>query len=96
MGNSNAAGRMIAVANGSLSVCGAKETNSNQIASHEGRMIAWVRETRRRNTMRWRRSTVTPEPPPDEADKAPVPPGATVAQATGPPSGLGNNRRACR
>ena len=44
--NSKAAGRMTAVANGSLSVCGAKETNSNQIAATNAATIAWVRETR--------------------------------------------------
>src|SRR3979490_3602632 len=85
---------MTAVASGSLHVCGAKETNSNQIAATKASMIAWVCETRAPKDhalatidsdarAATRRGTT----------KAPVPPGATQSpKATGPASRLGHNQ----
>src|SRR6185437_12709447 len=84
--NNKAAGRITAVANGSLSVCGAKRTISNQIAVTKAAMIAWVREIRAPKN----HALVTIDSDARAAAsrgtrKAPVPPGAIHSpSATGP------------
>src|SRR3954468_7559863 len=92
--NSKAAGRMTAVANGSLSVCGAKDTNSNQIAATKAATIAWVRETRAPKN----HALATIDSDANAAARrgttnAPVPPGAIQSpRATGPAIRVGNNQ----
>ncbi len=85
---------MTAVASGSLNLCGAKETNSNQIAATKAATIAWVRETRAPKdhalaTIDSDASAATRR----GTTKAPVPPGATQSpKPTGPAIKLGNNQ----
>jgi len=85
---------MIAVANGSLSVCGAKETNSNQIAATKAAMIAWDREIRAPKTHAL--ATIDSDASAAAsrgAMKAPVPPGAIQSpRPTGPANRLGRNQ----
>src|SRR2546430_8870556 len=92
--NNNAAGRMIAVANGSISVCGAKQTNSNQIAATNAATTAWVREIRAPKahalaTIDSDTSAATTR----GTTNAPLPPGAIQSpNPPGPAIKLGNNQ----
>src|SRR5436305_5293559 len=92
--SSKAAARMIAVANGSLSVCGANETNSNQIAATKAATIAWVRETRApKNHALATIDSDANAAARRGATKAPVPPGAIQSpRPTGAASSVGNNQ----